>query len=312
MKFTDPIAFEEVLAPAGGEVCIRPMTGSRFRANIDMRMLKRIGLFTVEADSFSARKAPQQDFYGLSIPLNTSFTVSEPGHEQTFGRTNAHLLSPGSPFMFKSKSKCHTMVCNFFVDPLEAYKERLLQESTSREQFLNPQVSLLSAAGSRLFRTVARAWSTLGMEDSLVSEVSLQEMEDDLLASFMLLTEESGLPEKESALPAAFALNRTEDYICANLKTAITRDNLADKAGVSIRSLSRAFDKKYGLGPMAFVRQRRLDACYALLRDSEPEATTVTEVATSYGFGHTGKFAISYKKAFGESPSKSLLSPDVL
>jgi AraC-like DNA-binding protein len=102
------------------------------------------------------------------------------------------------------------------------------------------------------------------------------------------------------------ALGNIEDYICANLDAAITRDDLAAEAGISIRSLSRTFEKKYGLGPMAFVRQRRLDACFARLRGSDRDATTVTEVAMSYGFWHIGKFAIAYREAFGESPSSTL------
>ena len=132
-------------------------------------------------------------------------------------------------------------------------------------------------------------------------------MEDDLLESFLSLAEDQLADRKQAALPSNNALKNIEDYICANLNTAITRDDLADRAGVSIRSLSRAFEKKYGLGPMAFIRQRRLDACYFQLRRSEREATTVTEVAMSYGFGHMGKFAIAYKNAFGESPSATLL-----
>jgi AraC-like DNA-binding protein len=306
MEFTDPIAFEKFLAPAGGEVCIRPMRGNRFRANIEMRMLQRVGLFTIEADSFSAQKVPQQEFYGFSIPLNVPFTVTESGYEQTFGRSSAHMLSPGRAFNFQCKQKCHTMACNFFVDPLEAYRETMLQETAASQSILKPHVSLISAAGSGLFRSVVRAWVALGIDDSSVSEIALQEMEDDLLASFVLLTEDSLALEKEAVLPADHALKRTEDYICANLDTAITRDDLADMAGISIRSLSRAFDKKYGLGPMAFVRQRRFDACYSRLRGSEPGATTVTDVAMSYGFSHVGRFAIIYKETFGESPSASL------
>jgi len=306
MKFTDPIAFEEFLAPAGGSVRIRPMTGASFRASLELRMLKKVALFTVEADSFEAQKAPQQDFYGFSVPLNAPFTVSESGGDQPFGRANAHLLSPGKSFNFKCKDKCHTMACNIFVDPLTAYKERMLQEPTASEKPLNSRVSLMPTAGRGLFHAVIRAWVALGSEDSSLNAISLQEIEDDLLASFLRLTEDSHTFEKEAALPSAYTLTHTEEYICANLDTAITRDELANKAGVSIRSLSRAFKVKYGLGPMAFVRQRRLDACYAVLRGSEPDTTTVTEVAMGHGFGHIGKFAIAYKKAFGESPSASL------
>jgi hypothetical protein len=71
MQFTDPTAFEEFLAPVGGEVRIRPTTGSRFRTNIEIRMLQRVGLFAIEADSFSAQKArqwvPRTDPAGLVI-----------------------------------------------------------------------------------------------------------------------------------------------------------------------------------------------------------------------------------------------------
>jgi len=306
MQYTDPIAFEEFLAPVGGEVRIRPAVGSRFRANIEMRMLQRVGLFTIEADSFSAKKVPQQDFYGFSIPLNTPFTVSESGYEQAFGRSSAHMLSPGKPFNFQCKKKCHAIACNLFVDPLEMYRESLLQETSANHKLLDPHVSLMSAVGSGLFRSVVRAWVGLTAESSPVSEITLQEMEDDLLAGFMLLAEDPQATGKQAALPADYALKHAEDYICANLEAAITRDNLANMAGVSIRSLSRAFEKKYGIGPMAFVRQRRLDACYARLRSSKPGTTTVTDVAMSHGFSHVGKFAIAYKKAFGESPSASL------
>jgi AraC-like DNA-binding protein len=307
MHYADPIAFEEFLAPVGGEVRIRPVVGSRFRANMEIRRLQRVGLFTIEADSFSAQKVPQQDFFGFSIPLNVPFTVSESGYEQTFGRSSAHMLSPGRPFNFQCKKKCHTMACNFFVDSLESYRESLLQKTSASQKFLEPQVSLMSAAGSGLFRSVIRAWVALGMDNSSVSKIALQEMEDDLLASFLYLAEDPQAIEKEAALPADYTLKHAEDYICANLGTAITRDDLANMAGVSIRSLSRAFEKKYGLGPMAFVRQRRLDACYSRLQGSEPGTTTVTDVAMSHGFSHVGKFAIAYKKAFGESPSTSLI-----
>ena len=306
MRFTDPRAFEEFLAPAGGEVRVRPVTGSRFRANIEMHMMQRVGLFTIEADSFSAQKLPQQDFYGFSVPLNVPFTVSEPGYEQVFDRFSAHMLSTGKSFNFQCKKKCQAMACNFFVDPLETYKENLLQETSAGQKPLESYVSLMSAAGSELFRSVVRAWVALGMEDASVSEFTLQEMEDDLLASFLWLTEDSRETGKQVALPNGYALSHAEDYICANLETAITRDDLANIAGASIRSLSRAFEKKYGIGPMAFVRQRRLDACYTRLRGSEPGTTTVTDVAMSYGFNHVGKFAIAYKEAFGESPSASL------
>jgi AraC-like DNA-binding protein len=306
MQFRDPLAFEEFLSPVGGGVKIRPMVGSRFRGNIEMQRLQKVGLFTLEADSFLAEKPPEQDFYGFSIPLTAPFTVSSPGYDQTFGQTNAHMLSPGLPFTFKCRKKCNVLVANFFVDSMETYRERMLQETTASGQFIGPHVSLMSVTGSELYRSVVRTWVALGVEDCAVNNIATQELEDDLLESFFSLAENSSATTTLVAFPSGQALDNIEDYICDSLDAAITRDDLAAEAGISIRSLSRAFEKKYGLGPMAFVRQRRLDACFARFRGSERDATTVTEVAMSYGFWHIGKFAIAYREAFGESPSATL------
>jgi len=306
MEFNDPLAFEEFLSPIAGGVKIRPMVGSRFRGNIKMQRLQKVGLFSLETDSFLAEKPPGQDFYGFTIPLTAPFTVSSLGYDQTYDQANAHMLSPGLPFTFKCRKSCNVLVANFFVDSMETYRVRMLQKTTARGRFIGPHVSLMSMTGSDLYRSVVRTWVALGVQDCAVNDIARQELEDDLLESFLSLAENPSTITTLAAFPSDQALNNIEDYICANLDATITRDDLAEEAGISIRSLSRAFEKKYGLGPMAFVRQRRLDACFARLRGSERDATTVTEVAMSYGFWHIGKFAIAYRDAFGESPSETL------
>jgi len=158
MLFTDPLAFEEFLSPVGRGVKIRPMIGSRFRGNIEMKRLQKVGLFTLETDSFLAEKPPGPDFYGFSIPLTEPFTVSSPRYDQTFGCANAHMLSPGLPFTFKCKKKCNAMVANFFVDQMTTYRERMLQETTAGGEFIGPHVSLMSVTGSGPLR---RNWKMI-------------------------------------------------------------------------------------------------------------------------------------------------------
>ena len=306
MQFSDPVAFEQFLAPVAGAVRVRPAAGARFRANLEMRELKRVGLFTIEADSFSVLKASQQGFYGLTIPLNTHFSVFGAGHEQRFSGSNAHMLSPGKSFDLQCKKSCLLLVSNFLVDSLEEYRKDLLQEIVVNQKPIESKISLISSTGSKLYRSVVRSWTALSMESFSTGDISLQEMEDDLLASFLSLFEHPQATENKVALPSDYVLRHAEDYICANLQTAITRDRLANVTGVSIRSLSRKFEIEHGIGPMAFIRQRRLDACYAQLRGSMPGDKTVTDVALSHGFNHIGKFAIAYKEVFGESPSSSL------
>lgn len=128
-----------------------------------------------------------------------------------------------------------------------------------------------------------------------------------MLASFVLYSNEDTHVGKTYKYDDTYHLSRAEEYIEDNLKNPITRDQLAEVSCRSIRTLSRAFEKKYGVGPMAFIKQRRLDAAYLDLLSAKPDVTSVTQVAFNYGFLHVGKFAIEYRKVFGEAPSTSLL-----
>ena len=50
----------------------------------------------------------------------------------------------------------------------------------------------------------------------------------------------------------------------------------------------------------------RLEGVRRALSDAGTRPTTVTGVATDYGFCELGRFAATYRKAFGEMPSVTL------
>jgi AraC-like DNA-binding protein len=76
--------------------------------------------------------------------------------------------------------------------------------------------------------------------------------------------------------------------------------------GVSRRSLHRAFDEALGVGPVSFLRYKRLCNIHTVLRESDPENTTVSEVALQHGFAELGRFSRYYHALFGEYPSQTL------
>jgi AraC-like DNA-binding protein len=98
-------------------------------------------------------------------------------------------------------------------------------------------------------------------------------------------------------------VKRVEEWIDAHYGDALNIDDLAEVAGISVRSLQASFRRLRDCTPMEALARRRMRAAYDALRN--PEAT-VTQVAADCGFFHLGRFASRYHEAFGETPSASL------
>jgi AraC family ethanolamine operon transcriptional activator len=75
---------------------------------------------------------------------------------------------------------------------------------------------------------------------------------------------------------------------------------------VSRRTLHRAFHDALGIGPVAFLRHKRLCAAHSALKNADPSRTRVTDIAMEFGFSEMGRFAGYYLSLFGESPSATL------
>jgi AraC family ethanolamine operon transcriptional activator len=83
-------------------------------------------------------------------------------------------------------------------------------------------------------------------------------------------------------------------------------DDLAGAADVSVRTLRSAFVEYFGVPPLRYLTTRRLHEARRALRSADPAATTVTAVATRFGFWQFGRFAGAYLRLFGERPSDTL------
>ena len=99
---------------------------------------------------------------------------------------------------------------------------------------------------------------------------------------------------------------RARDAMEANRQKPLKLAALGSQLGVSIRTLQYAFQALYGIGPAKYDTLQRLSGAYIELRRSDPSETSVTEVATNWGFYHFGRFSQVYRHQFGEKPSSTL------
>lgn len=81
---------------------------------------------------------------------------------------------------------------------------------------------------------------------------------------------------------------------------------LASEVHVSVRALQDGFTRTMQMSPMQYLRRVRMSRVRDELLAAAPEETTVSEVATRWGFLHHGRFAAAYRARFGEPPSQTL------
>lgn len=101
-------------------------------------------------------------------------------------------------------------------------------------------------------------------------------------------------------------VERAESYVRAHPDTAVPISRLCRIAGVSERGLRNAFHSVRGMSPKQYLLTERLHGVRRALTASGCQPTTVTDAATNYGFFELGRFAASYREAFGEAPSDTL------
>jgi AraC-like DNA-binding protein len=114
------------------------------------------------------------------------------------------------------------------------------------------------------------------------------------------------LLESDTKTAAPPVVRLAEEFMLQRLREPVTADEVSAACGVSRRSLFAAFQAHHATGPIAWLRQRRLDAARALLEKPARADLRVADVALELGFFHVGEFAAAYGRAFGETPSATL------
>jgi transcriptional regulator GlxA family with amidase domain len=135
-------------------------------------------------------------------------------------------------------------------------------------------------------------------------------MEQDLLAAFrQSLMLPTSAPRRVGRAIRQGGLQRAIEYLRSTNTGWVTVTDLCSAARVTQRTLEYAFRENFGISPLRFVHLRRYHLTRKDLLAADAEKASVSEIAMSNGFYHLGRFAVHYKKLFGESPSRTLRHP---
>nr|WP_298098197.1 AraC family transcriptional regulator [uncultured Shinella sp.] len=112
----------------------------------------------------------------------------------------------------------------------------------------------------------------------------------------------SYLLEKKPCLIAPRHVRRAIEFMHANISRPITMPMIAEAAGISVRALQSGFRAFRDTTPIAYLTLARLQAARRDLLDPTNNQA-VSDICLKWGFFHFGRFSVTYKTTYGESPS---------
>ncbi|MBW7972329.1 helix-turn-helix domain-containing protein [Bradyrhizobium sp. BR 10289] len=112
---------------------------------------------------------------------------------------------------------------------------------------------------------------------------------------------------KERPIPSSTRIvHDAERYLKESGNRAVHVSEICRQIKVRRRTLYRAFNEALGIGPIEFLRTKRLSMVHVRLRQASPAETGVLDIASEFGFLEFGRFAQQYRALFGEYPSETL------
>lgn len=187
------------------------------------------------------------------------------------------------------------------------------------EQLLGRSVSgsLVFDAGMDLTTPTARGWraslevlrTELTEGPGLVSRMRVARQMERLVVDGLLLGQPHNYSEaldRERVRPLSGPVARARQLLEEQAEEPWSTSSLAARVHLSVRSLQEGFARELDTPPMRYLQQVRLRRARDRLREASPAETTVAAVASSLGWSHMGRFAATYRRTFGESPSETL------
>jgi AraC-like DNA-binding protein len=167
-----------------------------------------------------------------------------------------------------------------------------------------------AAAGRRLVRAVDYLSDGLLAEPApsdptLIVSTVMQHLAASMLAAFpnsALL--DPTAEDRHDTTPVL--LRRAIAFIEEHADSDIGLSDIAHATYVTPRAIQLMFRRHRNCTPMEYLRRVRLHHAHHDLLRANRAQTTVTQVASRWGFAHTGRFAVYYRQVYGQSPHTTL------
>ena len=288
-----------------------------YRDNVDARAYYAdtgsvgVGRMSYGAEVRVDRQADSR-YLGVTIPLSGTIRVWR-GGEVVEARAGESLVVIAADGRFRAEwsADCDALMLRMTTSSLARAAGALTGEWESGRppRFVHQVLPLKEGyavhAAARLLAQILGQYDDIAVvPNGLLHQLS----EHALSAALLGLEHDLSAPTQRtfhaapsSAVRSAIRLIDGEDAEVFNV------NELARHVGITVRALELGFRRVLDETPYQYMRRIRLERAHRDLSSADPTTgTTVTEIATRWGFFHTGRFAASYKETYGVMPSATL------
>jgi len=236
------------------------------------------------------RSAPDA-FFLLSLQTAESSWVTQFGETEQLRAGDMALYSSSDPYSLElSDGFCQTVV--------QLPAEKLLDRLPNAEGLAARKIDGQSGIG-KLVRENILAFSDHMDTPNLLLQDLLQETLIDLIATGLAT---HGADNIELSSPEQQVLLRAKTFIRSNLGDPnLDRHVVAAQMNLSVRRLSEIFAKENET-LSAYIRQTRLKAVAANLKDPRFDPQSISEIAFRHGFSNMQNFSTLFRSQFDQTP----------
>jgi AraC-like DNA-binding protein len=307
-KLDDAEAFAEQISSYAPGVNVGTVSTEPFSGSAMAGRTPRISLFNVELAHARVRLVSPGDYVSVSMPLRTPIEYVEQRNSWGIDVGEAFILRPDSEFDIQIPEKHRSLVFNLSRDHVEQTMRDLSGKPERCIGDIGSFLSLKGEEGASFFRLASFYWSEFLRSSSLWESRKVTEHAENALVCAFVLALDAGnsVEDSEQGILTRSRASLARDFIHAHPDRPLTLAEIAANTGVNARTLTRAFQSEFGVGPVGYHRRYRLEHVHLDLAAGNAAEVSVTDVAMKYGFYQLSHFAAAYKAMFGETPSETL------
>ena len=244
---------------------------------------KCVGLYECGNNYYVNRNS--YDSFLLLYVLEGNAFINVDGEELVISSNRFALIDCYKPHIYGSRRGCKLMWVHFDGAMARKYYDYIItMQKTNR---------LTAAESASAYKNLSKLYSALS-ENTTADAAVISKYLVNILTEFMT-------SPKADTRDNISDLEKARLFINENMDKAISLEEIAAQANLSIYYFTRSFKKAYGYTPHEYLIKIRLNtACFYLVSST----SQVKEIAFSCGFTSESSFCTCFKKNIGCTPAE--------